>query len=223
MLKSVFGFGSPIRLPSTWYEEPTGAPPPNPAPAGDGKGAADGKTDPPATEEKQYTAADVEAARKAAADAEKKKAADKLAADKKAADEKALADKEEWKTLADTRASEIATLKASLAEYETLREGINAMITAEIEKWPAEVKDLDPGADNVAARLAWATKGRALAAKLAGATPVPPPPAPNTQQGKKPPTAGSGARPNTQAGNQGNQGGEQAHNYRFQGQNDVRW
>lgn len=220
MLKSVFGFGSPIRLPSTWYEEPpAGATPPAPAPAGDSKGAADGKNDPPATEEKQYTAADVEAARKAAADAEKKKAADKLAADKKAADEKALADKEEWKTLADNRATEIATLKASLAEYETLREGINAMITAEIEKWPAEVKDLDPGADNVAARLAWATKGRVLAAKLAGATPVPPPPAPNTQQGKKPATANTGsAKPNAQAGD-----GAQATNYRFQGQNDVRW
>lgn len=221
MLKSVFGYGSPIRLPSTWYEEPpAGATPPNPAPAGDGKGAADGKTDPPATEEKQYTAAELEAAKKAVADAEKKKAADKLAADKKAADEKALADKEEWKTLAANRADEITTLKASLAEYETLREGINAMIAAEIEKWPAEVKDLDPGVDNVAARLTWATKGRALVAKLAGTTQAPPPPAPNTQQGKKPPTAGSGAQPNTQAGNQS---GAQAKSYRFQGQNDVRW
>lgn len=220
MLKSVFSFGSPIRLPSTWYEEPTGAPPPNPAPAGDGKGAADGKTDQPPPEEKQYTAAELEAAKKAVADAEKKKAADKLAADKKAADEKALADKEEWKTLAANRADEITTLKASLAEYETLREGINAMIAAEIEKWPAEVKDLDPGVDNVAARLTWATKGRALVAKLAGTTQAPPPPAPNTQQGKKPPTAGSGVQPNTQAGNQS---GAQATNYRFQGQNDVRW
>lgn len=220
MLKSVFGFGSPIRLPSTWYEEPTGTPPPNPAPAGDGKGAADGKTDPP-TEEKKFTEADVEAARKAAADAERQKEAAKQAAAKKAAEEKELADKAEWKKLADNRAAEIEALKVVRDENTALRETINTMIAAEIEKWPAEVKDLDPGADNVTARLAWVTKGRALAAKL-GATQAPPP-APNTQQGKKPATANAGsAKPNAQA-DAGTQGGEQRRTYFFQNASDVRW
>jgi hypothetical protein len=40
------------------------------------------------------------------------------------------------------------------------------MIEAEIKDWPAEVKNLDPGKDNLDARLDWVERSRSLAQRL---------------------------------------------------------
>lgn len=63
------------------------------------------------------------------------------------------------------------TPKAELADR--LAGVVNETIDGEIAKWPKEVKDLDPGKDNVEVRARWVQKSRALAAKLM--TPPKPP------------------------------------------------
>lgn len=147
--------------------------------------------------------------------AEEKARADKRAADeKKKSDDAKLAADAKWQELANSREAEIATLKPAAERAETLATRMNAIVDAEIASWPQEVKDLDPGAGDIEARLTWLEKSRALAARLKG----------------------TAAAPSTEAGNRGNampapgQGQQNsakpaapAQGYKFQGPNDVRW
>lgn len=88
----------------------------------------------------------------------------------------------------EKRATQLDTdLKAAKAELEVqtaragkLSEMMSGWLTAEIKAWPAEVKALDPGEDDLLARLAWVEKARPLAQKLLTPTAPPPPKEPET-------------------------------------------
>ncbi len=101
------------------------------------------------------------------------------------AEEARLKEQAQWQKLAESKADELAKLKADLepkaALVADLTLFVNDAIDAEIKDWPDEVKSLVPGADNVKARAAEVEKLRPLASKLSTQ-----PTAPGNPRGPKP-------------------------------------
>lgn len=122
----------------------------------------------------------------------------------------------EFDKLKDAEKPEVERLTGRIKELEPLQSKaeaadryvtmLNAQVDAEIKDWPKEVKALDPGADNLDARMDWLNKSRALAKALQQA-----PKAPETDAGKG--NGGSPPAPSTVP--------QQA--YRFQNPGDVQW
>lgn len=141
----------------------------------------------------------------------KEKDAWKRKAEADAKTEKAKADGE-WKTLAETHEARVKELEPLEEEVKTLRSLLNEQVDAEVKEWPAEVKALDPGADNLKARQAWLKNSRPIVEKLKAA-----PKAPSTE-------GGAGNRPNANkpADKAGGKTGEGT-KFRFQQANDVQW
>ena len=100
---------------------------------------------------------------------------EKREAEEAAAKEKEAAAKGEWEALAVKREGELKTAKDEAAalkgENDQLKTAIGAVLDAEWKDLPSEVRDAYLGAeDDPLAKLAFLPKGKALAAKLAGAT-----------------------------------------------------
>lgn len=188
--------------------EPGGAPAPDGAPA---LPAAPPPPTPPAAPtpaEARFTKADLDAAR---AD-EKQKLDRQAAAAKQKTDEAALLEQNKFKELADQRGVEVETLRSQAETATRYGERLNTWVESEIKDWPKEVKALDPGKEQLEARLDWVEKSRPLAQRLAS---LPTPPA--TEAGRRdsgtppttPPAGGDGATPPAR--------------YRFQSSSDVAW
>lgn len=103
------------------------------------------------------------------------------------AEKEAAEKKGEWEGLYTTEKATVTRLKTELedahSERDELASEIQALIDSEIEDWPQEVKDLDPGEDNLKVRRIWLEKSRPLAKRLAALG------APDTEGG-----AGGGGR-----------------------------
>lgn len=168
------------RLGAGWYSglyfKPDGAP--NGAP--DGGDAGNGKDDGGDSKTVPYTR--FQEVVKERNDARVR--AEALEAKAREIDEAKLKEKEEWKTLADTREAELKSLQAKLAEVEpTLlkyKEAVKTFVNERVNAWPDEVKAFDPGGDDELLRLEWSNKAAGLAEKLAktmtpGVGPKPPP------------------------------------------------
>jgi hypothetical protein len=102
------------------------------------------------------------------ADAKKYRDASEAEAKAKADAEAArLKEQGQFKELADKHEAKVRELEPVATSYTKLAEQINAQIEAEIKDWPAEVKNLVPGADMPAEqRLEQMTKLRPLLEKL---------------------------------------------------------
>lgn len=121
----------------------------------------------------------------------------------------------EHKTLAEQRGARIEELEPKAERADRYAEVLNRQAEATVAAWPAELKALDPGPEDLDARLAWIEKSRPLAEKL-GAAPV----APDTDAGKGGrPTPGGGA----EKGGEKNGTGAKTERFRFVGSNDVKW
>lgn len=121
--------------------------------------------------------------------AARRKQAQEAADAARQAEEKRLAESQQWQTLAEQRAAEIAGLRPVADRYEALSSEITAALEAEIKTWPAEVIALRPPDADAVALMTWAKTARPLAAKLANAGK---PAAPG--QGQPPPPAGQSDR-----------------------------
>lgn len=141
--------------------------------------------------------------------AEEKRRNDARTADAaKKTKEEALRQAGEWQTLAEQRGTELATLQGATERADLLAKALNDVIKEQIADWPDEVKALDPGKDNVEARIAWMKSARPLADRLRAA-----PKAPTTEAGagnRPPATPNDNGRPNDKK-------------YRFQQPGDVTW
>ena len=160
---------------------------PNPDDSGSGTG-----TEKPGTqagesstgEEKKFSQTDVDSVAARVRDEEKRKHEREL---QKVKDEEARRKAEEegkFKDLYEAerqKAAELPTLTDKVNRYESQ---INAQIDAQIQKWPSEVKEGDPGKEDVEARLQWLDRNRNLATRLMTAAP------PVTEHGKKPRSSG---------------------------------
>jgi hypothetical protein len=115
----------------------------------------------------------------------------------------------EWQAVAEkheARVKELEPLEEQVTRYRGL---LAAQIDAQIKDWPAEVKALDPGGDDLDARMAWVEKSKPLAEKLGKALT-----APDTDAGK-------GGRPTPGGDKKKDEGKPQT--YRFQRAGDVSW
>lgn len=123
---------------------------------------------------------------------------EKQIADQKATDEAAkLKEQGEFKTLYETEKAAHEAAKAQAARVVALSETINKGIDTESANWPEEVKALDPGKDNVEARMIWVNSARVIAQKLSGNRQAPTGEHGNNGGGNRPTNGGSGG------GNQG--------------------
>lgn len=98
--------------------------------------------------------------------AARRKRETELEAAQKASDEEKLAGERKWQELADKRKAELDALTPRVALADKLAQMMTGQLEAEIKAWPEEVRALDPGADDLVSRMAWAEKARGLAAKL---------------------------------------------------------
>lgn len=183
---------------------------------GDGKNtdapAGDDTANPkPDGGDKTFTQADVDRVVQTRLAQEKEREAKRGEAEKKKHAEETLKKNNEWQALAEQRQTELDALKPHADRATVLVARMNEQIASEIKDWPAEVTALDPGSDNLEARLNWLDKARPLAAKLA----VPPKP-PSTQAGAGSGTGSTSApKPAT--------GDAPKPTYRFQQPGDVSW
>lgn len=90
-----------------------------------------------------------------------------------------LKEQEKWKELADTTQTDLDAanqqvdtltqqVEALNSQLKIWEEGGQAELDLILESFPDEVKELDPGGDDLLARLSWARKARSLAEKLSG-------------------------------------------------------
>ena len=122
---------------------------------------------------------------------------DKQEADKLKTAEKEAEEKGQFKELAETRATELATAKATIKTLEDkaklLEETVAKTVEAEWKGLPKEVQEAYSGADDDAlAKMAWLPKGKKLAEAINGKTPRegnPPGPPANGDTGKGAETA----------------------------------
>lgn len=72
----------------------------------------------------------------------------------------------EWETLYRNTLTQVEELKASLSTHEKLSTFVGQHIDSTIKAWPQELRDTDPGTENVTARLEWMQKSTGLAQRL---------------------------------------------------------
>jgi hypothetical protein len=104
---------------------------------------------------------------------EKKQQDEAAAAQRKKAEEQG-----EFQRLYESEKSEREKLSQRVEQLTQYEATINSSIDAEIKDWPASVKKMDPGTDNVLIRMKWREDARDLARDLTNAGK-----APNTQHG----------------------------------------
>jgi hypothetical protein len=180
----------------------TPAAPPAPAPAAAPAG------DKPAGD-KSFSQADVDRMVTERLAEEKRRAEQRTADATKKSKEEALKQAGEWQALAEQRSQELGTLQGAAEQRDAYAKALNGIIHDQIADWPDEVKALDPGKDNLEARIAWVKSAKPLADRLRQA-----PKAPDTEGG-----AGNRRPPETPAG--GEAGKSQS--YRFTTPGDVTW
>lgn len=170
-------------------------------------------TDPPAglspAGEKTFTQADVDRMVGERLAEEKRRAEQRSAEATKKTKEEALKQAGEWQALAEQRGQELGALQSAAEQRDAYAKALNGIIHDQIADWPDEVKALDPGKDNLEARIAWVKSAKPLADRLRQA-----PKAPSTEAG-----AGNRRPPDAPAG--GDQGA--AKTYRFTTPGDVTW
>lgn len=82
------------------------------------------------------------------------------------ADKEALREKEDYRKLHETSEAELQTLKPKAALADKLIESNNRAIDERIKEWPSEITAMDPGKDNVEARLDWVEKAAKAVKKM---------------------------------------------------------
>lgn len=160
-------------------------------------------------EQKAYTQEQIDAI----VEARLKRDREKREREAQKAKEEQAAKAGEFESLAEQRAARIAELEPAAERAERYAEVLNRQAEATVAGWPDELKALDPGPDDLDARLAWIEKSRPLAEKLGAA-----PKAPDTDAGK-----GSRPSPKPNASKDGKDKTGAERTYRFQGANDVAW
>ena len=90
----------------------------------------------------------------------------KVADEAEAAKKKQEADQGNYKKLYEDELLKTQSLEAKAALAETYAASINGTIDEIVKDWPAALKKLDPGKDNVEARMAWANNSLDLANQL---------------------------------------------------------
>lgn len=135
---------------------------------------------------------------------------------KRKADEEAAAKKGEWEKVATDRKAKIDELTPKAKAADRYAERLGKLVDDETATWPDEVKALDPGTNNLEARLDWLEKSRPLAKKLKDV--AEPPKAPATETGSG--NSSTSSTTNTPAN--GNSG-TPPKSYRFQQPGDVAW
>lgn len=141
-----------------------------------------------------------------------------------------LEEQGKYQDLYEKQKAKLEKLGQAAKVVERLSALINANIDEEIDGWPKEVAEMDPGEDDVEARLKWLSKSRALAARLSslddgsgegsGES--------GSQTQNKPPETESGktSRAFEKAGAKDKAGKEESSSkrrYRFQQPGDVTW
>lgn len=71
-----------------------------------------------------------------------------------------------FKGLYETTKNELDEIRPKAELADNLIEQFNRNIEDEIKEWPDEIKDMDPGAEDVKARMAWLPKGRKAVKKF---------------------------------------------------------
>ncbi len=154
---------------------------------------------PPATEQQpgpvpyQRFAAKVQEAteQKAAADALQKRL-DEIESAGKQAEEKAAVERGEWEKLANERQAKLEKIEPELkslrSENESLKATVQAQQDAAIKSLPDEIKDMDPGIDDLTKRQVWIDKALKAAEKITAAAANP---TARPGVGAGPPKAGS--------------------------------
>lgn len=169
---------------------------------------ADTPVDKP-TGDKTFSQADVDRLVGERLAEEKRRAEQRNAEATKKTKEEALKQAGEWQALAEQRSQELGTLQGAAEQRDAYAKALNGMMNDQIADWPDEVKALDPGKDQLEARIAWVKSAKPLADRLKQT-----PSAPNTEAG-----AGNRRPPEREAG--GDQGAQKS--YRFTTPGDVTW
>ena len=93
--------------------------------------------------------------------------------ERKAADQRAK-EQGEWQKLAEQREQVVRDLAPKAERASRLETIIATYIDEQSQDFPEELRDFDPGPNDLEQRWNWMNKGRALAAKLSSKTQVPP-------------------------------------------------
>jgi len=98
---------------------------------------------------------------------EEKRKQDKAIQDAKDAEaEKQRVEQGKFKELYETEKQKAADLQARADLADKYAKRINEIITSEVKGWPNEVKETDPGEEQLEARMTWVEKNRNLAKRL---------------------------------------------------------
>ena len=128
------------------------------------------------------------------------------AAEQKQAEEAEAKRRGEWESLATQREQELATLKPLAERASAYEKMLNQHVNDQIKDWPDTLKALDPGKDNLEARLEWVKNASKIAAEL--------------KKQQRPVATEAGAHHNS---NSTNDNSQQPTAYSFQKSGDVRW
>ena len=101
--------------------------------------------------------------------AARRKAHDEAQAQLQAAADVQLANEKKWEELANKRKADLDAATSRLSMLDRLTQLTQERIDSELKGWPAEVRALDPGGDDLLARLEWLEHARPLVGKLAQA------------------------------------------------------
>lgn len=88
------------------------------------------------------------------------------------ADKQALVDKEEYKKLYEAADTELKTVRVKAELADKLIETNNKAIDTRIKDWPSEIKDMDPGSENIDARITWIEKAQKAVDKINKTGPI---------------------------------------------------
>jgi chromosome segregation ATPase len=98
-----------------------------------------------------------------------RKAKQKADEEAKAAEEQRLEAERKFEQLAQQRAARVAELEPIAERYNALAAKLTADLEAQIEKLPAEIKQMKPATADLDDLIDWAEKARQLAAKMQAA------------------------------------------------------
>lgn len=125
--------------------------------------------------EKRFTQVEMDALAAKVRDQEKRKHENKLNQEREEATRKAAEAQGEFQKLYEAEKVKAAELETRAQAAERYAERINQVLDGEVKDWPAEVKQTDPGAENLDDRLRWVETHRDLAKRLASAGAAPNP------------------------------------------------
>lgn len=108
----------------------------------------------------------------------------------KSSEEAKLKEQGEFQKLYEAEKTKTEELQAKAAAAEDYAKRINSSIEAEVKDWPASLKKLDPGTEDVSARLNWVEAAREVQKELMK-TKTPP----NGENGRRNPVNGGAQDP----------------------------